>query len=63
VFAELGVRGGTDTMRTLRDQLREALAPADRAAAEQLLARERATRTQAERSAALAAADTNGAPP
>jgi len=63
VFAELGVRGGTDTMRALRDQLRDALAPADRATAEQLLQRERATRTSSERSAELAAADTNGAHP
>jgi TPR repeat protein len=63
VFAELGVRGGTDTMRALRDQLRDALAPADRATAEQLLQRERATRTSTERSADLAAADTTGAHP
>jgi len=63
VFAELGVRGGTDTMRALRDQLRDALAPADRATAEQLLQRERATRTSSERSAELAVADTNGAHP
>ena len=63
VFAELGVRGGTDAMRTLRDQLKAALAPADRASAEQMLQRERATRVATERSADLAAADTNGAHP
>jgi TPR repeat protein len=63
VFAELGVRGGTDAMRTLRDELKAALAPADRASAEQLLQRERATRTKSERSADLAAADTKGGQP
>jgi hypothetical protein len=63
VFAELGVRGGTDTMRTLRDQLKAALGPEDRANAEQLLRRERATRSASERTADLAAADTNGGHP
>jgi TPR repeat protein len=63
VFAELGVRGGTDAMRTLRDELKAALAPADRASAEQLLQRERAARTTSEQAANLAAADTNGGQP
>jgi len=60
VFAELGVRGGTDVMRTLRDQLKTALTPEDRASAEQLLHRERAARSMNAPDTDLAQNDTNG---
>ncbi|HET7923938.1 MAG TPA: hypothetical protein VFL30_03520, partial [Rhodanobacteraceae bacterium] len=60
VFAELGVRGGTDVMRTLRDQVKAALAPEDLASAEQLLRRERAIRATSAPGADLAQTDTDG---
>jgi TPR repeat protein len=60
VFAELGVRGGTDVMRTLRDQLKTVLTPEDRASAEQLLRRERAVRAVNAPDTDFAQNDTNG---
>jgi alginate biosynthesis protein AlgK len=63
VFAQLGARGGTDAMLTLRDQLRTALGPEDLASATRLLNRELATRSPADRAHGLAQADTNGGHP
>jgi TPR repeat protein len=63
VFAQLGVRGGTDAMRTLRDQLHAALSPQERATAEQLLRQELAARPQSEQAPGLAQADTSGGHP
>lgn len=63
VFAELGVRGGTDVMRMLRDQLKAALTPGDRASAEQLLRREQATRSANAPGTDIAQADSNGGQP
>jgi len=60
VFAELGVRGGTDVMRALRDQLKAALTPEDLASAQQLLRREQAARSANAPSTDLAENDTNG---
>lgn len=60
VFAELGARGGTEAMRTLRDQLRAALSPQDRASAEQMLKQEQAARAPSDRTSGLAQADTGG---
>ena len=63
VFAELGTRGGTDAMRTLRDQLRAALNPQELASAGRLLDQELAARPQAEPTPGLAQADTSGGHP
>jgi TPR repeat protein len=60
VFAELGARGGTDAMRTLRDQLHAALGPEDRASADELLRREHSMRSPSQRTSDLAQTDTNG---
>jgi TPR repeat protein len=60
VFAELGVRGGTDVMRALRDQLKAALTPEDLASAQQLLHREQAARSANAPGTDLAQNDTNG---
>jgi len=63
VFAELGARGGTDAMRTLRDQLRNALSSQDRSAAAEMLKKEQAARGPSERSSGLAQADISGGTP
>jgi len=63
VFAQLGARGGTDAMRTLRDQLRSALSSDDRASADRLLQQELAARPQADIAPGLAQADTQGGHP
>ena len=63
VFAQLGVRGGTDAMRTLHDQLHAALNPQELATAEQLLRQELAARPHADQISGLAQADTSGGHP
>ena len=63
VFAQLGARGGTDAILTLRDQLRAALRPEDLASATHLLNRELSVRSPAERAHGLAQADTSGGHP